>query len=775
MFDEGEGYFPAANPHSEANKPTVRQQLNPAHRRHPDWPEEWYVNVPRTRYTWSPKVRLREIKAFPSLDEAKEFAQIVWQRRWGKRVEGQRVEIAVQREFTVDRRRPDSVQAYNDALETSPELFQIPGVVVRHKLGAPMNLGPRGNRLAVEDLKEPERQAWLQEPQSREAEERRALARQRAEEQTLIVPQMPDAPSVLVFGAGEIVDKAVIDKAIGELPENARLTFVDLTPASVYAREVAKARGLEIDEHYTQEWRRIEHEWQYRELFGWFQPDAVVAFRGGASGPLVFDSVLRTARLHGLPMLVDGKEPAPLSVHAVNAVQHWLNQGRDFLAVVRRLANENGVFDAEKGWDTVEEVEDLARAAISTVLTADGSQAQTPVTLRETMIALIEHTNKLGEDIAPKAIIAAQSWAAAAERLTASELGLFKWDTLSEDVVAELTDVPVTGLAASTLANAVLDNRVIYATPTPSGKIVAWRGQESPLLEEPPTPTVVDLKLYNSMKEVQEAAGVRGAGVEMVASQQALEMWEQKVRRVYTGRAAEIGQKLIGQAMQRLRPEGDHKPPPTVRIVREPQPKEWRVAPWGQGMAVVWGVDKDGENPHFARVLQDGSLGRLPTNSDVRPLLLRTDDPRGYAHIVRAASERWGQLTPAELPASLHAALKRRGIEVPAPPNVPDDILWQVTPHPRLPQAYAWGYRNTNGPGTDPVLLKWAKSERHERWEAPTREMAVERAMDEITGAGLLCVRNPGTPFEIADQVIGLGRMPVPKVRPPGIKIKGAG
>lgn len=107
-------YAPGARPYLEPNRPVIREQMNPLRRRHPDWPEEWYVRVPGTVYTWSAKeVGDGEpvIKAFPSADQAEEFAAAKWRERWQLSEESQ-IEVRRERVFPVLAQRPDEVRAF---------------------------------------------------------------------------------------------------------------------------------------------------------------------------------------------------------------------------------------------------------------------------------------------------------------------------------------------------------------------------------------------------------------------------------------------------------------------------------------------------------------------------------------------------------------------------------------------------------------------------------------------------------------------------------------
>ena len=83
---------PGALPYQARFRPVLVAPLNPALRRHPDWPAEWYVHVPSTRVTCYRSTAARlgpgraEIRAFPTVEAAEAFAQDTWRSTWGTRL-----------------------------------------------------------------------------------------------------------------------------------------------------------------------------------------------------------------------------------------------------------------------------------------------------------------------------------------------------------------------------------------------------------------------------------------------------------------------------------------------------------------------------------------------------------------------------------------------------------------------------------------------------------------------------------------------------------------
>jgi len=156
-------------PYDPWNRPAIRQQLNDTRRWHPDWPEEWYVRVPRSLVTWNPDDLTRwgmsgrpKFAAFPSAEEAETFAQQVWRETWKGRI-GKDAVITVNRErvFVYDAARSASGRSDLEALRTwQASGSQAPGaiLVMRHTA-----LAPTGERFDLDLGAEESRTRWLEE------------------------------------------------------------------------------------------------------------------------------------------------------------------------------------------------------------------------------------------------------------------------------------------------------------------------------------------------------------------------------------------------------------------------------------------------------------------------------------------------------------------------------------------------------------------------------------------------------------------------------------
>ncbi|MCY0884704.1 MAG: hypothetical protein OWV35_02320 [Firmicutes bacterium] len=153
-------------PYQERNRPVVRQQLNPLRRRHPEWPEEWYVRVPGTVYTWAAAEIRRlqrdqvpyRLEARPTVQEAEAFAQEQWRRHWLAVQAGRQHAGYPARWLTPDavinprRERVFTVASPADAAELARWARRLPAGAIIHRKGVPLPDGPAaGNRALIEE------------------------------------------------------------------------------------------------------------------------------------------------------------------------------------------------------------------------------------------------------------------------------------------------------------------------------------------------------------------------------------------------------------------------------------------------------------------------------------------------------------------------------------------------------------------------------------------------------------------------------------------------
>lgn len=177
--DESKNRDEYVAPYAMRFRPSVREQLNPLRRRHPEWPTEWYVRVPGSTVTWNP--RDLEVwgldgkplfKAFPDRREAEEYAQSLWRRVWGSKRVGKDAVIEVTRErvFPVDMRRVGEYEQLTRWLSSHGGERIPQGVVVVYRN---TEVGFPSGSLSRPDLeREEERLHWLSERSSPEAKQR---------------------------------------------------------------------------------------------------------------------------------------------------------------------------------------------------------------------------------------------------------------------------------------------------------------------------------------------------------------------------------------------------------------------------------------------------------------------------------------------------------------------------------------------------------------------------------------------------------------------------
>ncbi|WP_020375072.1 hypothetical protein [Sulfobacillus thermosulfidooxidans] len=205
---EQDAWHQARSAYDPANRPIIRQQLNPlmipeAFRA---LPEFWAVYVPRTNVAWHPKQILydalhrvdptddpdaprssparakptavdgnqRRLVVLGSAEEAERVAQQIWRTYWQQHIDRQFqtsrelfeqnavVTVERQRVFTVDWQNPAHVMQY--------ELFQAqypqglpPDIVVHHRHAAFEDLAaiPPSPARGIDDWEEPDRHTWM--------------------------------------------------------------------------------------------------------------------------------------------------------------------------------------------------------------------------------------------------------------------------------------------------------------------------------------------------------------------------------------------------------------------------------------------------------------------------------------------------------------------------------------------------------------------------------------------------------------------------------------
>jgi hypothetical protein len=150
-------------PYTARNRPSVREQLNAARRKHPDWPSEWYVRVPRSLVTWNREdVRAwglegdNIVRAFPDARQAEAFAQRVWRKVWHKGDDAT-IEVMRERVFVCDAHKPKDLEAYERWRSRPDEGRPAATVIFRHGVVLPT----AGRGVVIDEDAEARRLGWL--------------------------------------------------------------------------------------------------------------------------------------------------------------------------------------------------------------------------------------------------------------------------------------------------------------------------------------------------------------------------------------------------------------------------------------------------------------------------------------------------------------------------------------------------------------------------------------------------------------------------------------
>lgn len=130
-------------------RPQMWQVLNPRYRRHPDWPEEWWVRVPGTLISWDARDQERfvlphpqrlRVESYPSESNAAKAAESHWRSAWMANSPAEAAPFfeensrapEVARIFLVDHRYLEDSRALEDWLEAHPGVWPEE-VLIHHR------------------------------------------------------------------------------------------------------------------------------------------------------------------------------------------------------------------------------------------------------------------------------------------------------------------------------------------------------------------------------------------------------------------------------------------------------------------------------------------------------------------------------------------------------------------------------------------------------------------------------------------------------------------
>lgn len=674
-------------------RPRIQAQLNPALRRHPEWPGEWYVAVPDTPVTIFRQAAARlgvrpELHVFPTADAAAADAQAVWRAHWGQRLKSFPAEAVIQpdvvEEFTVRWHHPEDEAAWADYRAAHPEYQSH--VVVRYR-----------------DIPAAERALWATAP-ARDLEDLTwgeatgpdpLWDLHRTPRST---PAAAGAPAPWTHPAGRAFLEAtdvLLASTAGLAPTDAGLLRGDITrfrdalqqPEGAPPDPKDPTPSLTSPLPFRKNLHRISQlirnvaaptgdlppgldfaRRQWIESFEWLTADDVGLF---ATGTLPAD------------LFTDG------DVYTSNRFLEEHSVGR-----AHRMPN--GAFVLWQGTDT-------PLGGLTQLRTRADGRPQVEPALYPTWAAVTTaaEARGLARVIPENHPDVPAAWTSVLTTV------------MSEDRATQLRQKAGTQLRLH---------------PLPSGQLVAWLGRAPIGTDGPPEVVKVWPRLFDDVAAVRRTVESAGRVMPPVIAHDAVpERWADALRQTSPASAeATIAAALTPAA-----------PVPAAPAARPAAPVRWHLSPWGRGRAVWWS-----ENPATEAVQLGGPEGTvvLPAN--------------GFADAVSAARTREPSVTPADLPQQLAKELvdpprpKKAAGGVTPPrdpvpcegPVRPRDMLWHVSQidqvavgwsRPWTPEALA-----RQRPFAIPAPVPLCPEGRAELIQAPT----VERLVSRLAAAGAVAV-----------------------------------
>lgn len=730
-----DGTHPA---YRETHRPVVRAQLNPRHRRHPEWPEEWYARVPGTRLSWSPRdaaalgiaPRDLETPAFPTAAAAEAAAIARWRERWQGQVRAD-AWILVRREqvFTVDVSQPADLAALDAWRATLPDGVLPDGVLVHYKHAPIPAQSTTVASVPLEDPLDAVRMTWT----PRDVPERGARRS----------PAPAPEPAAV-----ELARRRAWAAESGAAPAAA-------PPGPWYVVALAP------------------------EIWTLFQPGDPIRFWQTPSGrPVRIRAATAEAAAAAVAPAGATIQPAPPHMDAEVIRQAWVEADRRVTAA-RWVAAGRTLLQEARGLaaagpaasrSAVRALYAAATRAVRAVVQPDGALVPHPdaATLLPALHTVILQATAMSPALADRArqwVADAAVWHPAARGIAAPGADRIP------PTAGEEPDLGWDPLAADLGRVAQAERREVFACPLPSGRFLLWGADPGlddttrrmlpeayqPSLQSVPSPRWVDRRLYPSWDAVKAAAADRDATVTVLARPEVVGQWLRAVARTHD--RAQF--RALFRTAFKGPPGLARRAPPPARAAavpdRTPQATPepvWHVAPWGPGRAVLWGRLPAG-HPVLAAVGPEGQL--VPAAPGHTPAVLQQPGA-AFGQLLHAAQQRWPGCTPADLPEPLADAVARgAALGAPATPGV-RDVIWHVVPHPSRPEAYAWAYTLVDRPdGFRRQSGALARRNQIVRFSGPTAAAAVEQALTTLARQDAVGVPqwDRATPRAVADLVFG--------------------
>ena len=652
----------AAQPYAERHRPIIQAQLNPHRRQHPEWPEEWYVHVPGTGVTWSPRAAARagyprpQIRAFSSAADAETAAQAEWRRHW---TEDRKAKIAadsvisptVRGEFTVRWQDPADLAAL---AAWRPDDGSLPPATVLRTRDVPASvMGPPVPRRGLDaDYAFPAPVVdW-------DAQDR-VLAASDAAWHARTAGPAPTGPvepwshpvaqhwlrtTATVLAA--VQDQPAIAAAVREaldtvhLPDHLRMTVPHPKPFLDLVEAAHQLGGAALDA-WAQEAR-------------WLRGDDIGLFRTG--------TIVRPG--------------GPRDPWTHPDAQHWVRETHHILDAAAALPNRTDYLRIRAG----------VMEAVGTVYSKDDPTAVIagPRPFLRAVDAAVAVTHTVAPDLASPI----RAWSAAAQQLCSQEVGLFRAGTVPSEVLQHPQDA---------LAQSLMDQAESRVHRMPNGGFVLWAGTDPTEPGQRGSVTWTGIKVYGTLAEVRDAADANGVMyLALEQHPQVVERWKAAVHTKYGDRAPDIIERVT------TLPTAESKSVVrTVLKVKEllypeavrsgPQPGDpdalggtLHVSPWDPSHVLWWRETPTGRAVFGARDA-DGVWHDADPAAPPAPKLA----PQGFRHAVAQAQAADPAITPADLPPYLARACAQANVYPTATPGN-RDCLWHIADLAFAGQAVAW-------------------------------------------------------------------------------------
>ncbi len=685
-----EGGAAGLAPWSARSRPLIQAQLNPHHRRHPDWPEEWYIHVPDTGVTWLPRAAARagypriQLRAFPSAAEAEAAAQAEWRRHWTQDRKGHLgpdsvISPDVRAEFIVRWNDPADLAALATwrpedghlPLTTILRTRDVPASVIgapvpRRGLDPDQGFAPVFDPRAQDEALAASDAAWHARAAARTpvgAVEPWAhpVARQwlRTTTAVLAAPDLPPATAAAVQAALDVVHSAEHPDMTVRHPK----PFLDLVAAAHQAGGPALDRWAE----------------EARLLRG----DDIGLFR---SGTMARPGGPRDPWTH------------PIAQRWVRETHHVLDAAKAVPQRTDSLRLRAAIMDA-----------------VGAVYSKDDPTALTAGP--RPFLRAVDAAVAMAREVAPDLTPAVRAWSEAAQQLRGHDVGLFRAGTVPPEVLLNPQDP---------LAQSLLDTAESRVHRMPNGGFVLWTGADHPEPGERGTVTWTGLKVYSTLAGVRDAADANG--VMYLALEQhpeVVERWKAAVETKYGDRAADI---ITRVTTAPARPERGPAPAETaVPAANDPDAAPGlgtlHVSPWDPHHVFWWRTAPSGRMAFGGFDADQVWHDAAPTAPPVPTLA-----PQGFRHAVAQAQAADPAVTPADLPPVLARQCATAGVYPTATPGN-RDCLWHIADLAFAGTAVAW---------TRP----WSAEQLHQMTKSRRSDPARARALGDPETGQVLAFRD---------------------------------